>query len=101
MKINIGEKNKGGKFMNDYNNFSESYSNPRVKKLRSFAQSTYGMEAASYKGIAMKTLYFVAVFAAGMGAYFYIHNFFGGGAQAILEYTGVLNAATGQNILGV
>lgn len=40
--------------MNDYNNFSESYSNPRVKKLRSFAQSTYGMEAASYKGIAMK-----------------------------------------------
>lgn len=53
--------------MNDYNNFSESYSNPRVKKLRSFAQSTYGMEAASYKGIAMKTLYFVAVFAAGMG----------------------------------
>lgn len=47
--------------MNDYNNFSESYSNPRVKKLRSFAQSTYGMEAASYKGIAMKTLYFVAV----------------------------------------
>ena len=27
MKINIGEKNKGGKFMNDYNNFSESYSN--------------------------------------------------------------------------
>ena len=66
--------------MNDYNNFSESYSNPRVKKLRSFAQSTYGMEAASYKGIAMKTLYFVAVFAAGMGAYFYIHNFFGGGA---------------------
>lgn len=70
MKINIGEKNKGGKFMNDYNNFSESYSNPRVKKLRSFAQSTYGMEAASYKGIAMKTLYFVAVFAAGMGAYF-------------------------------
>lgn len=68
--------------MNDYNNFSESYSNPRVKKLRSFAQSTYGIEAASYKGIAMKTLYFVAVFAAGMGAYFYIHNFFGGGAQA-------------------
>ena len=64
MKINIGEKNKGGKLMNDYNNFSESYSNPRVKKLRSFAQSTYGMEAASYKGIAMKTLYFVAVFAA-------------------------------------
>ena len=58
MKINIGEKNKGGKLMNDYNNFSESYSNPRVKKLRSFAQSTYGMEAASYKGIAMKTLYF-------------------------------------------
>ena len=59
MKINIGEKNKGGKFMNDYKNFSESYSNPRVKKLRSFAQSTYGMEAASYKGIAMKTLYFL------------------------------------------
>ena len=40
--------------MNDYNNFSESYSNPRVKKLRSFAQSTYGMEAASYKGMTCK-----------------------------------------------
>ena len=102
MKINIGEKNKGGKFMNDYNNFSESYSNPRVKKLRSFAQSTYGMEAASYKGIAMKTLYFVAVFAAGMGAYFYIHNFFGGGAQAFsTEYTIFVGAIIATAIAGL
>lgn len=102
MKINIGEKNKGGKFMNDYNNFSESYSNPRVKKLRSFAQSTYGMEVASYKGIAMKTLYFVAVFAAGMGAYFYIHNFFGGGAQAFsTEYTIFVGAIIATAIAGL
>ena len=88
--------------MNDYNNFSESYSNPRVKKLRSFAQSTYGMEAASYKGIAMKTLYFVAVFAAGMGAYFYIHNFFGGGAQAFsTEYTIFVGALIATAIAGL
>ena len=82
--------------MNDYNNFSESYSNPRVKKLRSFAQSTYGMEAASYKGIAMKTLYFVAVFAAG------IHNFFGGGAQAFsTEYTIFVGALIATAIAGL
>ena len=88
--------------MNDYNNFSESYSNPRVKKLRSFAQSTYGIEAASYKGIAMKTLYFVAVFAAGMGAYFYIHNFFGGGAQAFsTEYTIFVGAIIATAIAGL
>ena len=88
--------------MNDYNNFSESYSNPRVKKLRSFAQYSYGMEAASYKGIAMKTLYFVAVFAAGMGAYFYIHNFFGGGAQAFsTEYAIFVGALIATAIAGL
>lgn len=63
-------------------NFSESFSNPRVKKLSSFSRSVFGEEAASYKGIAMKTLFFVAIFGAGMGAYFYIHSFFGGGIEA-------------------
>ena len=60
------------------------------------------MEAASYKGIAMKTLYFVAVFAAGMGAYFYIHNFFGGGAQAFsTEYTIFVGALIATAIAGL
>ena len=88
--------------MSNFDNFSESYSNPRVKKLRSFAQSSYGVETATYKGIAMKTLYFVAVFAAGMGAYFYIHNFFGGGAQAFAtEYTIFIGTLIATAIAGI
>lgn len=75
------------------NSFSQDFTNPRVKKLSTFSQSVFGIEAATYKGIAMKTLFFVAIFGAGMGAYFYIHNFLGGGATIYPLESGVLFGA--------
>ena len=56
---------------------NETFSNPSIKKLNSFSQSVFGVDsAAGYKGIAAKTIYFVVLFALGMGAYFYMHSYF-------------------------
>lgn len=53
-----------------------TFSNPNIRKLSSFSQSVFGEDVAGYKGIAAKTIYFILLFAMGMGAYFYIHSYF-------------------------
>lgn len=53
-------------------------SNPAIKKLGSLNQSVFGEQAntATYGGVAGKTVYFMLLFVAGMGAYFYIDNYY-------------------------
>ena len=77
-------------FNNNYNNnygaqqvkqsssFMDSFANPRVKHLSKFgADYAPGAEAASFGGIAAKTVYFVLTFALGLAAFFYLHYYFG------------------------
>ena len=60
------------------------YTNPAISKLNSFDDAFSGEETAGYKGILIKTLYFIAVILVGIGAFFYMHNYF-----ASQGYTGV------------
>ena len=46
------------------------YTNPAISKLNSFDDAFSGAETASYKGILIKTLYFIAVILVGIGAFF-------------------------------
>lgn len=50
-------------------------SNPVLKRMLQYEDVTQG-ENASYKGIAMKTGYFLALIVLGMLAFFYMHNSF-------------------------
>ncbi|WP_124100809.1 Bax inhibitor-1/YccA family protein [Ruminococcus sp. Marseille-P6503] len=66
------------------NSRRKMFTNPAISKIERFDDAFSGAETASYKGILAKTLYFLAVILIGMGAFFYIHNYFG--SQG---YTGV------------
>ena len=90
--FNNGYNNYNNGFNNNYNNynnygnqqvkrsssFMDSFANPRVKHLSKFgADYAPGAEAASFGGIAAKTVYFVLTFALGLAAFFYLHYYFG------------------------
>lgn len=65
---------------------SDSITNPALKKMSEFNRSIFGTDnAASYEGIAVKTIYFLIVFCLGMGAYFYIDNYYDGTNSVILS----------------
>lgn len=74
------------------NNFFENAGNPRARKLRSFNQPVDINYAATYKGVAMKTVYFVLVMCAGIAAFFYMDAFYTSrnGAEAALEMEAVV-----------
>lgn len=74
------------------NNFFENAGNPRARKLKSFVQPVDVNYAATYKGVAMKTMYFVLVMCAGIAAFFYIDAFYTArnGAQAALDMESII-----------
>ncbi len=74
------------------NNFFDNAGNPRARKLQSFAQPVDVNYAATYKGVAMKTVYFVLVMCAGIAAFFYVDAFYTSrnGAAAALGMESVI-----------
>ena len=67
-----------GQSANRQNSFMDSFANPRVKHLSKLgADYAPGAEAATFGGIAAKTVYFVLTFALGLAAFFYLHYYFG------------------------
>lgn len=64
---------------------SSSITNPALKKMSDFNRSVFDKDnVASYKGIAVKTLYFLIAFCFGMGVYFYVENHFSSADPTIL-----------------
>ena len=58
------------------NSGRKMFTNPAISRVERFDDAFTGAEVASYKGILAKTLYFLAIILVGMGAFFYIHNYF-------------------------
>lgn len=78
--------------MNNYNGNSNSNSsnNPVLKRMYSYDDINSG-EKASYKGIAMKTCYFLALIVLGMIAFFYMHNYFANAGYTAIQITEDVN----------
>ena len=60
------------------NNQRNSFANPAISRVNNFEDSyVFGQETASYKGIYAKIAYFLALILLGLGAFFYMHSYFG------------------------
>ena len=75
--------------MSDY---SKTITNPTLKKLSAAAENSdfIDQNRATYKGIAAKTIYFMLVFSAGMGAYFYVDNYYSKNSTGSVSPYGIL-----------
>lgn len=54
----------------------DMFTNPAVSRVRNFDDAFSGFETATYGGVLAKTLYFLATILLGIGAFFYIHNYY-------------------------
>lgn len=68
--------------------------NPTVRKLEKYCTNAYEGEVSSYKGIAARTVFYLIIMAAGVGAYFYLHQAYGdtenGAKMKVLVLLGAL-----------
>ena len=60
--------------------------NPVIKKMHDRAETTTSTDAATYKGVARKTGFFLLMAVAGFAAFFLLHMALGGGTAPDLQY---------------
>lgn len=73
--------------------FTNRMTNPTVRKLDKYCANVYEEDAASYRGIAARTVFYLIIMAAGVGAYFYLHNAYGNSENGIrMQITVLLGA---------
>ncbi len=72
-----------------------SFTNPAISRVNSFADSYSSQETASYTGVFMKIGYFLALVLLGVGAFFYMHSYFGREGYTVAS---VINAELGYQI---
>ena len=54
-----------------------SFSNPAINRVMNFEDSYGAVESCTYKGIFAKVGYFLVIMLLGVGAFFYMHSYFG------------------------
>ena len=59
------------------NNQRRSFANPAINRINNFDDAFMAEETASYRGVYAKITYFLALVLLGVGAFFYMHNYFG------------------------
>lgn len=59
------------------NNQRRSFANPAINRVNNFDDAFMAEETASYRGVYAKITYFLALVLLGVGAFFYMHNYFG------------------------